>query len=408
MLYARVTRAVPVVTGVALLSMSPVLWAGTVQLSSVPQVHLPVPAATHSLKPPAEAEVTLARQPVPKHLTQKVLVASAQHVSQAYSSTAKHTVGASSSGSTSRAGKRDVAQMHTLTPAANKMQPDQDTVQRMLAQTLTPTAATHAATALPHPVGKSVSQILHSEEPVPAQHAPLPQVEAGAVQALLVPETEAVLSSQMNGVVERIDVAEGDEFSAGEALLRFDCTMQQANLQKAVATHAAFSAEYRANKRLAKMNAISDVDLAKSEAQVRDSEAELQIKKHQVQWCQLKAPFAGVLVKRDVHAHETVRVGQPLLTLVSHKAMRVEMIVPSKWLVWLKPGQSFNLHVSETGSVYPAEVTMVLPKVDPVSQSVRVFGRLAVKNTGLMAGMSGSAQFAAAGSDASKKVKASV
>lgn len=65
------------------------------------------------------------------------------------------------------------------------------------------------------------------------------------------------------------------------------------------------------------------------------------------------------------------------------------MIVPSRWLVWLKPDYPFHVEIDETGKTYPARVTRLGGRVDAVSQSIRVFGEITSPAPELMAGMSG-------------------
>ncbi len=64
---------------------------------------------------------------------------------------------------------------------------------------------------------------------------------------------------------------------------------------------------------------------------------------------------------------------------------------PSRWLGWLKPGYAFQVHIEETDKTYPAEITRVGGRVDPVSQTIKVFGKIRGDAADLMAGMSGRA-----------------
>jgi hypothetical protein len=55
----------------------------------------------------------------------------------------------------------------------------------------------------------------------------------------------------------------------------------------------------------------------------------------------------------------------------------------------------FQLHVDETGSSYPAKITRIGGRVDPVSQSIKVVGEITADAPELTAGMSGRAIIAA-------------
>lgn len=63
--------------------------------------------------------------------------------------------------------------------------------------------------------------------------------------------------------------------------------------------------------------------------------------------------------------------------------------MPSRWLVWLKPGHSFQVAIDETGKTYPAKVQRIGARVDPVSQSVKLSAAIDGKFPELIAGMSG-------------------
>lgn len=79
------------------------------------------------------------------------------------------------------------------------------------------------------------------------------------------------------------------------------------------------------------------------------------------------------------------------LEILDDRSLEVELIAPSRWLAWLKPGYAFTVHIDETDKTYPADITRVGGRVDPVSQTIKVFGEIRGEATELMAGMSGRA-----------------
>jgi membrane fusion protein, multidrug efflux system len=67
------------------------------------------------------------------------------------------------------------------------------------------------------------------------------------------------------------------------------------------------------------------------------------------------------------------------------------LIAPSRWLAWLKPGMPFKVDIHETEKTYSAQVMRLSGRVDPVSQTIKVFGEIRGDAPELMAGMSGRA-----------------
>lgn len=213
-------------------------------------------------------------------------------------------------------------------------------------------------------------------------------------QVVLKAKQQADLSSQMSGQIALVPISEGDNFAQGDDLVVFDCTVQEAELDQSTSNLAAKQAVHQSNVKMHKAKAVSTVELADSRAKLVHARSDVRIKQHAVEQCRIKAPFAGQLVKRLAYPFETVRQGQVLMEVLDNHNLTIELIVPSKWLSWLKRDVPFSLYVEETGRRYQAHITKILPRVDAVSQSVRVLGKLNEQHGDLISGMSGRADFA--------------
>jgi len=222
----------------------------------------------------------------------------------------------------------------------------------------------------------------------------------GQVRALVEARRHAVLSAEIPGRIARISVEAGQGFKAGEVLVTFDCAGFQADLDAARAQLAAAEVTVRLNRRLNSLRSIGEADVQLAEAKAQAARAEVRKAEIQTRRCEVKAPFDGQVVERRVQEHESVAAGAPLLEILSGGDLKIELIVPSSWLVWLQPGQRFTLRVDETGAAVPGAVERTGARVDPASQSVKVTARLAdPPPAGLVAGMSGTAVFTLPGGD---------
>jgi multidrug efflux pump subunit AcrA (membrane-fusion protein) len=88
-----------------------------------------------------------------------------------------------------------------------------------------------------------------------------------------------------------------------------------------------------------------------------------------------------------------VTQGQELISILDDSHLKLELYVPSKWLSWLETGTAFKVQIDETGKTYPATVTALGAKVDPVSHSVEITAEIQGSYAELLAGMSGVARF---------------
>ncbi len=213
--------------------------------------------------------------------------------------------------------------------------------------------------------------------------------ESFEIRALLAPKLETTLSSQISARIEKINIAEGGAFRRGRTLVQFDCAVPNAQLQKAQAELRAANMQLKANQNLKKHNAIGQLEVATAQAEVDKSHAQVNLIQARVKMCRVHAPFAGRATKLLVHPYQSIREGAPLMEILDDRKLKMELIVPSHWLRWLKAGAGFNVHIDETNKSYPAVVTMLGARVDPVSQTLPVTAEIKGKYNELLSGMSG-------------------
>jgi len=187
--------------------------------------------------------------------------------------------------------------------------------------------------------------------------------------------------------------AEAQRFAKGDVLVRFDCSAYQAQLNAANAASRAAREELKNKQQLAALNSVGRFEVALAEARQAQSQAEAQVYQVQVQRCQVKAPFDGQVVSRRVQPHESVPSGAPLLEVVDNRTLEIQLLVPSRWLGRLKPGETFEFVPDETGQPLQAKVKRLGARIDEGSQTLLLIGELPKDAPGLLAGMSGSARF---------------
>ena len=213
-------------------------------------------------------------------------------------------------------------------------------------------------------------------------------------RGLITARQEAVLSSRMAGRIQAIHRQEGERFAEGERLIDFFCPIRQARLKKARALLAAVDKRLAVQRELVKIRSASRLDLELLEAERLQAEAEVAVSRAESDMCRIQAPFDGRVAEVRAHAHESVPLGQPLLDVVSEGDFEVRVIVPSGRYARIRPGVRFDIHLEETGRHYPVEVLRLGGRIDPVSQTFRVIGRVIGDFPELIPGMSGPVRFA--------------
>jgi RND family efflux transporter MFP subunit len=219
------------------------------------------------------------------------------------------------------------------------------------------------------------------------------QADRSPIRVLLIPMQETTVVSQIVGQINRLGGDIGASFAKGATLVAFDCGELQAKLKMSEAELTSASEQHESKIRLQGLNAAGEVEVAMAAAAVEKARAQIDLSRAQLRQCVIPAPFAGRIVKLHVRQYQGVNVGQPLMDVVSGGPLKVKLNAPSKWLTWLRPGARFEVAIDETGRTYPATVSAVNGRVDAVSQSVEIEGRVNGAFVELLAGMSGNARF---------------
>lgn len=234
--------------------------------------------------------------------------------------------------------------------------------------------------------------------PAPAQERPQDPVQDPVqdkleVRAQLMPRHATVLSSEIAGKIDTLPFREGESFEAGQTVAALDCTSYAARMQLADARATAAERKLEAVRVLDQRKAIGRIDLDLATTDLDAARAEQQLAAKDVSRCTLTAPFAGRVAELRVKRHQFVAAGEPLIDILNERELEVELLVPSHWVSWLAAGTPFTMAIEELKRDYPARVTRIGPRIDPVSQTVKLFGRIEGAHAELMAGMSGMAGF---------------
>ncbi|MBF0194912.1 MAG: efflux RND transporter periplasmic adaptor subunit [Magnetococcales bacterium] len=209
----------------------------------------------------------------------------------------------------------------------------------------------------------------------------------------IVAKDEVTLASQLAGRIKAIPKIESQRFKRGDVLVKMDCAIHEARRLKAQAELSSARHSLESKKELLSYNSGTVHGVALARDAMNRAGAELLIHNATVSMCNLKAPFAGLVVKRKARAFQSVTVGQPILEILNDTILQAHMIVPSNWLKWIKKDTKFRMRLDETGRSYNGVVSAIGARIDVTSQSVNIVGTIKGKQKGLISGMSGLAVF---------------
>ena len=206
---------------------------------------------------------------------------------------------------------------------------------------------------------------------------------------------EATVRAQISGTVLQTLVDEGSRVSQGALLARIDDrTIRDQYLSARSAVTSAQSAAEVAqrnlerNERLSTAGAIAERDLESSrsqniaaQSQLADAKARLTLQEKQLADAQIRAPFTGIVSRRQVSGGDVVQPGGEMFTVVDPSTMRLEAAVPANQLAAIKIGSPVSFSVSGyPDRAFTGKITRINPTADPTTGQVRVV--VSVPNAG--------------------------
>jgi RND family efflux transporter MFP subunit len=204
---------------------------------------------------------------------------------------------------------------------------------------------------------------------------------------------EAVLTARVEGVVERVPVAENAPVGPGRVLLQIDSTEYALETAQARAEQVAAEAEFLRTTLF--NDEIEDPEvraqrerLARSSSGLDQAEVELQKAALDLERTTVQAPFAGRVADIRVDPGQFVSVGDELMTVVDLDPIKVEVQVLEAEVAFLAEGRRAAVSFAAfPGESFSARIVSINPKVDPETRTARVTLHLANPDHRIKPGM---------------------
>jgi len=160
------------------------------------------------------------------------------------------------------------------------------------------------------------------------------------------PRLTSVIASDIEGIVVKFDVSEGDFVKKGAVLARLEDTLLQIELKGAKANKADTEAQLRRaradlkrSSKLLETQTIADKqytdDLAEVqslEARVTRLEAEIEHTQDSIAKKVIHAPFSGFVVEEHTEVGQWVQKGGPIVTIADLSIMDILVEVPERYV----------------------------------------------------------------------------
>jgi len=225
-----------------------------------------------------------------------------------------------------------------------------------------------AATATPNPAAAPISV-----ETVQVRAEALPRWLP--LTGNLVPLEDAQVAAGAAGKVLATTAERGQQVKQGDVLVKLDgriasaqAAAAQAQVEVAKAQLESATADCERSTQLFKGGGVAISQHQKTLAACRTTEAQLAAAQAQARLAQsnladmtIRAPFDGVVAERMISAGEYVGPSSPVVSLISSKAMKLELTVPAQSAGEVRVGQVVEFAVGRLvdGKAYKTTITHV-------------------------------------------------
>lgn len=208
-----------------------------------------------------------------------------------------------------------------------------------------------------------------------------------AVGSLEAFESVAV-TARVAGAVERVMFREGQQVSAGQALVeveperyRLAVSAAEATLQKARAGQAEAQAGYSRRQQASEKNPglirgeeieTWRTKVQSTAAEVAQAQAALAQARLNLRDAFVRAPVSGIIQTRTVETGQYVPVGTVLATLMRRDPLLLRFQVPEQDAMPLRPGIIARFSVAENATAHEARITHVAAAANQASRMVTV------------------------------------
>lgn len=213
------------------------------------------------------------------------------------------------------------------------------------------------------------------------------------IRVELKPQKQAKINSPMTGRIVALSIKDGDVVKKGQKLVSFECSEFKAQVAQASARVSRQNKLLASTQKLYDLGSASTTDLNVLKAELSEAKASQQLAQSLVNKCYVNAPFSGHVSSLSVKNHSSLQEGEAMVELVGGSSLDIEMIIPSKWMRTLKKGDTFHVEIEETGTRYKSKILRYGGKVDPITQSVKLYAQINEEASELLPGMSGVAYF---------------
>ena len=192
-------------------------------------------------------------------------------------------------------------------------------------------------------------------------------------------DESVVIRPEIAGRVAEILFSEGSRVQRGAPLIRFDASVQRAELAQADANLSFSKSKLERALDLQRKGFISSQAKDEAENNFRVTQAAYDLSAARLTKLEIKAPFSGIVGLRSISVGDYVKDGQDIVNLEGVDPLKVDFKVPEIYLKQVRVGQALKIALEAfPNQNFDGRVFAINPLVDANGRSIVI--RAVVKN----------------------------
>lgn len=213
----------------------------------------------------------------------------------------------------------------------------------------------------------------------------------------LVATNGIAVTTEVAGLVSKIQFTSGARTEQGEILLHLDDTVDLAALDALRAERRLAEIKFNRAKDLLRRKVISKSEYDEASASFDAATARVKQQEAIIRRKAIRAPFSGRLGIRQVDIGEYLEPGNPIVLLQAQDPIFVDYTLPERYLPDITTGQEVRIQVDALpGQTFSGEVTAIESGIDTGTRTVKLRATLANPEGKLQPGMFAKVQTLAA------------
>lgn len=208
--------------------------------------------------------------------------------------------------------------------------------------------------------------------------------------ATLEADEEAMVVAKVRGVIQKLNVEEGDYIQRGQVMAQLEDEQLEIEAARAKATMDRLYNDYQRNQELFNKNLISAEQFDNSKFEYESQKAAHELAELKLEYTQIRAPISGVVSQRLIKVGNMVNTDQEVFKITDFDPLLAVLHVPEHEMNKLRVGQTSVIQVDAVkGETFTGQVLRISPVVDPETGTFKVTIAIKDESRQLKPGMFG-------------------